>query len=93
MLSVGSDILLVPQTLLAVAVQVYEVPLVRPVITNSGVLLVLAKVSMPSVQLPAYSVASDAPSSLTETTIWMMPSPDSSESNSVHLSRAESKIV
>ena len=47
--------------------------------SHFGVALVLAKVSIPSVQLAAYSVASGSSFSLTETMIWIIPSPYSAE--------------
>ena len=74
MLSVDADAPLLPTAFAADAVQVYAVPLLRPVTSMVGVELVPVKVLVPSVQLAAYSVMSAAPLSATETVRRMVPS-------------------
>ena len=65
---------LVPTALVADAVQVYAVPLVRPVTLMIGVGLVLEKLLMLSVQVAEYSVMFAPPLSATETVNRMVPS-------------------
>ena len=66
-LAVALEAALVPIAFVAVTVQVYDVPLVRPLTAMGESTLAPLKLAAPSVQVAVYPVTAEPPSSATVT--------------------------